>query len=294
MNNESTLFTEAQHLSAVTVDLSGDLVEYHALFGLIAPNQRPRKAEFTAISPTGTYAAMVGTKDFRLFRLFGIRQRPALIAVGSFNVKKNVYHFGKEEGRLEPQHPLPPGWMKVSSFMGVALSDEYLAISASEKVLIFGVSGEKAGRLLVCDAIQFASVKCMAFSFDRSKFAAVYTFVKKRETPYQGARIYDTAEFTIDADKLVKSSQNLHQYQDLRWQISYTYEARYMTFSQQGYMIAIATNYSPDGKARVKILGEIRESTTSAWSNWGERPITINDPERRHEMVGLGVTGLSL
>jgi hypothetical protein len=57
------------------------------LLGHLGRNNKVRTAEFTAISPSGEYAAIVSRKKIRLF---GISSRPSLIASGSFGTKKNA------------------------------------------------------------------------------------------------------------------------------------------------------------------------------------------------------------
>lgn len=286
--NEPMAGTSTQNQSNTSLNsIRTIVVDHHERFSLLDRKDKVQQAQFTAISPSGTCAAIVGKKEIRLFH---ISSRPSLIASGSFNVKKNAYSFGKGQLHFELQHPLPPSdWMKISSFTNIALSDEHLAIGAAEKVLIFGVSGEKAGRWLFCDQIQHGMVRGLAFSPDGSKVVALYSFNKKGEEPYEAARFYPTGELKNDAGGPVKSRQHISHCQDVTWPMSPIYHPRCMAFSSNGDMVGIATSYS-EGEALIRILGE----NGGGWSHWGERSIKVHDAERRHEMVGLGVTGLSL
>jgi hypothetical protein len=286
--NRQTTYSNPDESTPHFHPIGNVVVDRHEPFSLLAHlgrNDRVRTAEHTAISPSGTHAAIASKKDIRLFR---ISSRPSLIASGSFGIKKNAYHYGRAQ--LELQHHLPPtDWMKISSFTHIALSDEYLALAATEKVLIFNVAGEQTGRWLFCDRIQHGTVKGLAFSPDGSKLVALYSFDKKREEPYEAARFYSTRDFRNEGGH-VKSLQDVH-WQEVTWQISPIYEPRRIVFSWNGDMVAISTSYSLEGKACVRMLGE---STTGVWSYWGERFIKVNNAEHRHEMVGGGVTGLSL
>jgi len=252
-------------------------------------------ADFTAISPSGTYAVIVSKKDIRLFCMDHNSSRPSFVASGSFSFKKNNYCYGTAQ--LDLQHPPPASdWMKLSSFTHIALSDEHLAIAATEKVLIFGVGGEQKCRWLFYDRIQNGMVKGLAFSPDGSKLVAVYSFEKRREEPYEAARFYPTAHFTSDAGGQVMSLQSVpwhSESQQVTWQLHPNYQPRRVTFSWKGDMLGIATNHS-DGEARIRILGESGGGGPGVWSYWGERSIRIHNPERPHDMVGGGVMGLSL
>ena len=282
-NTPNQSFTNRASIGNVVVD-------HRELFSLVERNDKVQQAEYTAISPSGTCATFVGKKEIRLFH---ISSRPLIVASGSFSFKKNAYSFGKGRLQLELQHPLPPPeWMKISSFTNIALSDEHLAIAATEKVLIFSGSGEQAARWLFCDRIQHAMVKCLAFSPDGSKVVVLYSFHKKGEEPYEAARFYATRGFRNDAGGRVKTLQDIPHWQDVTWQIS-IYHPLQLAFSWKGDLVGIATSYS-EGEARIRILGEYGETGMGVWYYWGERPIKVNNPEHRHEMVGLGVTGLSL
>jgi hypothetical protein len=200
------------------------------------------------------------------------------------------YHGPRTQ--LELQHHLPPTeWKKISSFTHIALSDEYLALATTEKVLIFNLAGERTGRWLFCDQIQHGTLKSLAFSPDGSKLVALYSLDKKRERPYEAARFYPTRDFRNEGGH-VKSLQDVSHSPEVTWQISPIYEPSRIAFSLHGDMVAITTGYSLEGKAYVRMLGE--NATTRVWSYWCERSIKVNNPEYRHEMVGWGVTGLSL
>jgi len=286
--NEPMTGTSTQNQSTTGLNsIRTIVVDHRERFSLLDLKDKVRPAEFTAISPSGTCAAIVSKKEIRLFR---ISSRPSPIASGSFSFKRNAYSFGKAPLHFELQHPLPPSdLMKISAFTHIALSDEHLAIGAAEKVLIFSVSGERAGRCLFCDRIQNGMVRCLAFSPDGSKVVALYSFNKKGEEPYEAARFYPTVELENDAGAPVKSMHDISHCQDVTWPMSPIYHPRCMAFSWKGDMVGIATTYS-EGEALIRILGE----NGGVWSHWGERSIKVNNADRRHEMVGWGVTGLSL
>ena len=290
-------FTGTQQPTMNLNSIGNVVVDSQKTFNLLSLLGRTDKvqgwhADFTAISPSGKYAVIVSKKDIRLFRMDHNSSRPFFVASGSFSFKKNNYYYGTAQ--LDLQHPLPPSdWMKHSSFTHIALSDQHLAIAATEKVLIFGVGGEQKCRWLFYDRIQNGMVKGLAFSPDGSKLVAVYSFEQRREEPYEAARFYPTAEFRSDTGGQVKGLQSVPHSQKVTWQLHPNYQPRRVTFSWKGDMLGIATNHS-DGEARIRILGESGGGSPGLWSYWGERSIRVHNPERPHDMVGGGVTGLSL
>ena len=290
-------FTGTQQPTMNLNSIGNVVVDSQKTFNLLALLGRTDKvrnwhADFTAISPSGTYAVIVSKKDIRLFCMHHDSPRPFFVASGSFSFKKNNYYYGTAQ--LDPQQPLPPSdWMRLSSFTHMALSDEHLAIATTEKMFIFGVGGERKCRWLFYDRIQNGIVKGLAFSPDGSKLVAVYSFQQRGEEPYEAARFYTAAEFRSDAGGQVKGLQNAPHWQQVTWQLHPNYQPRRLAFSWKGNMLAIATNHS-DGEARIRILGENGGGSPGVWSYWGERSIRVHNPERPHDMVGEGVTGMSL
>lgn len=191
------------------------------------------------------------------------------------------------------QNPLPPvDWTKLASrFTHIALSDEYLAIAATNNVLVFGVSREQTGRWVFCDRIGHGMVRSLAFSRHGTKLVALYQLDKKREQPSEAARFYSTGEFQseLGAPGQVKCLPGV-SHSEVTWQITPIYESRHVAFSWRGDMMAIATTHSADGKACIRMLGESATSR-GEWSYWGEKFIRVNNPQRRRE---IGVTGLLL
>lgn len=130
-------FTGTQQPTMNLNSIGNVVVDSQKTFNLLSLLGRTDKvqnwhADFTAISPSGTYAVIVSKKDIRLFCMDHNSSRPFFVASGSFSFKKNKYYYGTAQ--LDLQHPLPPSdWMRLSSFTHIALSDEHLAIAATER-----------------------------------------------------------------------------------------------------------------------------------------------------------------
>jgi hypothetical protein len=251
----------------------------------VGTNNRPRRSsiQFTAISASGSHSVIVTKKDFQV-----IKNLPAPLLVSMGTIKRGKYQYGAKENELDVQHPLPDDRIDFSTFSFVALSDEYLAIAADKKIMVFKASGGQAGRWLICDKIQNGSVHGLTFSADGSQFVAVCSV--SGSDACEVARIYHTAEFApTDERSEVKGAQHLLHMNEVPWQASYVYKVRCMAFSFKGDMVAIATSHSK-GEAKIKILRLAR----GRWYYWGERLIKVLDPERPQDMRGAGVTGISL
>jgi hypothetical protein len=236
------------------------------------------------------HAVIVTRKEFWIFKTM---PSLALKAAGSFQ-RKTKYQYGMDENKLALQHPVPSTKISVSSFTSVAISDEYLAIAAKDKLLVFLVSGKLAGRWLVCDEIQNGKFHALAFSNDGSQLVAVLSSTQQDTGSFDAARIFRTSEFSValtsDRPEVTLGKDLLHKV-DLRWQRDYTFVPRRLSFSCKGDLIAIATNHSR-GEAQIKILK--KEPNKAEWVFWGARPIIIHDIDLPHEMCGQGVTGITL
>jgi hypothetical protein len=234
------------------------------------------------------HAAIVTRKEFWIFKTM---PSPSLIAVGGFQAKTK-YRYGTDENQLALQHPVPSTKISVSSFTSVAISDEYLAIAAKDKVLIFLVGGKMAGRWSVYDEIRNGKYNALAFSNDGSQFVAQLSSTQQDTGSVDAARIFLTSEFSLASDRSeITPGKHLLHMLDLRWQRDYTFVPRCLSFSGKGDIIAIATNHSR-GEAQKKILK--KEENRAKWVFWGARPIIIHDIDRPHDMCGQGVTGISL
>lgn len=130
---------------------------------MTGPDCKPRTKdgiEFTAISATGRTVAVVTKQRFWVF----VTTQVSLACSGVFE-KKKIYKYACGEEKPQNQHPLPDKF-SVSSFSSIALSDEYLAIGTTEKVMVFAITGEHSGRWVVCDDVPKSEIIKLAFSPD--------------------------------------------------------------------------------------------------------------------------------
>src|SRR5437762_400032 len=149
------------------------LAERHVPYNLMTgegPHFRPRtkdKIELTAISATGSTIAVLTKQRFWVF----VTTQLSLACSGVFE-KKKIYKYASGEREPQNQHPAPDKF-SVSSFSSIALSDDYLAIGTTDKVMIFAVNGEHSGRWVVCDDIPRSDITKLAFSPDGKQLVAL-------------------------------------------------------------------------------------------------------------------------
>jgi len=281
----STCATEPESPAAVHVIA---LVESHSTYNIhVGTNNKPRahSIQFTAISASGGHFVIVTKREFRVFNTL---PAPSVIAMGT--AKGWKYQYGTEEDNLYLQFAPPDEGIDFSAFSSVALSDEYLAIAANRKVMIFKTSGREgeAGRLLVCDTIPNGSVTGLTFSADGSRLVSLWS--GNWSNPSEAARIYPTSEFVPSTERSeVKTSQHMMHIEEVLWPGSYIYKPRCMAFSWKGDMVAIATNHV-SGTAQITIL----KLAHGKWFCWGTILIKVVNPGWPQKMRGDGVTGISL
>lgn len=232
----------------------------------------------TAISATGRTVAVVTKQRFWVF----VTTQVSLVCSGLFERKK-VYKYASGEEKLQNQHPVPDKF-SVSSFSTIALSDEYLAIGTTEKLMVFAVTGEHSGRWTVCDDIPKSEVIKLAFSPDGKQLVALV--VKDERNSYDSARIYSTDVFLPRERAPILQTEALGV-SEIQWQ-DVVHKPSGIAFSQNGEMVAICTTHS-SAKADIRIL----KREVSTWRNWGTREVTVHQPDHR-EWHGGGLTGISL
>lgn len=260
------------------------LAERHGPFELMTgkgPHFKPRtkdKIEFTAISATGHTVAVVTKQRFWVF----VTTQISLACSGVFERRK-IYKYASGEDEPQNQHPAPDKF-SVSSFSCIALSDEYLAIGATEKVMVFAVTGEHSGRWIVCDNIPKSEITKLAFSPDGKQFVALV--VKDEKDSYDSARIYSTDVFLPNERAPILQTRSLGV-SEIQWR-DFVHKPSGISFSQNGEMIAICTTHSR-AKAEIRIL----KKEVATWRNWGTREVAVHVPDHR-EWHGGGLTGISL
>jgi hypothetical protein len=202
---------------------------------------------------------------------------------------KRVFKYGSQETAPTTQHPAPDKF-QVSSFSCVALSDEYLAIGTKEKIMIFSVNGDHAGRWLACDDIKKAAITKLTFSSNGSQLVALIV-VDDKDT-FEEARIYMTNQFWPlrgeDRRRAVIRRQRDLNPAEIKWPRDFVHSPSGIAFSREGTMIAICTTHS---KARAEI--RILKKEVATWRSWGIREVTVHIADHR-EWHGLALTGISL
>ena len=260
------------------------LAERHGPFNLMTgegPHFRPRtrdRIEFTAISATGRTVAVVTKQRFWVF----VTTQLSLACSGVFERRK-MYKYAS--GEKEPQNQRPaPDKFSVSSFSSIALSDDYLAIGTTEKVMVFAVTGEHSGRWVVCDDIPKSEITKLVFSPDGKQLVALV--VKDERDSYDSARIYSTDLFLPRERAPILQTGELGV-SEIQWR-DFVHKPSGIAFSQNGEMIAICTTHSR-AKADIRIL----KKEVATWRNWGTREVAVHVPDHR-EWHGGGLTGISL
>jgi hypothetical protein len=243
-----------------------------------------KDVEFTAISPSGSTVAVLTKSKFWVFETSTV----SVVCSATFDSKR-VFNYGSQDRAPKGQHPTPDKF-QVSSFSCVALSDEYLAIGTKEKIMIFSVNGDHAGRWLACDDIRKAAITKLTFSSDGSQLVALVV-VDDKDT-YEEARIYMTNGFWPlsgeDRRRAVIRRQRELNPVEIKWPRDFVHSPSGIAFSREGTMIAICTTHS---KARAEI--RILKKEVSTWRSWGIREVTVHIADHR-EWHGLALTGISL
>lgn len=201
--------------------------------------------------------------------------------------KRSPYKFAAGAASLDLQRP-PTEKFATSSFSCVALSDEYLAISAKDKVMVFATRGVHAGRLLVSDHIPKAGITKLCFSHDGTQLVGLV--VVDDRISYEEARIYSTDTFgprpNVDRPDILNT--NDISLSKVTWDRDFVHSPSGLAFSEYGNMVAICTTHSK-AQAQIRILK--REVAT--WRNWGIKEVTVHTADHR-EWHGLALTGISL
>ena len=159
--------------------------------------------------------------------------------------------------------------------------------------MIFVVSGEHAGRWVVCDETPKTGVTKLAFSNDGTQLVALVVVEDKER--YEAARIYSTAKFIpheredgneipLSRAKLIKSVPS----NPIRWERDYVHSPSGIAWSRKGDMIAICTTHSR-AKAGIRIL----KKEVNTWRIWGIKEVMVHVPDHR-EWHGLALTDISL
>lgn len=170
------------------------------------------------------------------------------------------------------------------------MSDEYLAIGTKEKIMIFCVSGDHAGRWIACDDITKAAITKLTFSVDGSQLVALVV-VDDKET-YEEARIYMANQFwSLKPEDKVRAV--IRRQADLnpacvKWQRDFVHSPSGIAFSTKGTMVAICSTHS---KARAEI--RILKKEVSTWRSWGIGEVTVHTADHR-DWHGLALTGIAL
>ena len=248
---------------------------------MTGPDFKPRTRdgiESTAISATGRTVAVVTKQRFWVF----VTTQVSLVCSGLFERRK-VYKYASGEEKPQNQHPIPDKF-SVSSFSTIALSDEYLAIGTTEKLMVFAVTGEHSGRWIVCDDIPKSEIIKLAFSPDGKQLVALV--VKDERDSYDSARIYSTDVF-LPRERAPILQTGALGVSEIQWR-DFVHKPSGITFSQNGEMVAICTTHSR-AKADIRIL----KKEVATWRNWGTREVTVHLPDHR-EWHGGGLTGISL
>lgn len=236
--------------------------------------------ELTAISSTGQTIAVLVKNQWWVFD----PEVKQLLCTGFFKTKSTYIKASQDGEQLKNQHPLPPTF-KMPSFTCCALSDEYLAIGAGSKVIIFGLRGDLAGRWLACDDIPNSVVKKMVFSSDGDELVALVSVDDK--PPYDEARIYTTQKFRPPPDFSLLKSADMAPV-EVKWTRDWGHNPSDMAFSRDGTMVGICTTHC-DAKAKIHIL----KKEISTWRLWGTQQVVVH-PRDQRDRTGLGLTGISL
>lgn len=237
-------------------------------------------AEHMAISPSGRKVAMLTLKQFWVFNVNPL----SLACTGQF-VKKNAFKYGKNEVIVE-QLPLPDKVSQVE-FACAALNDEYLAVGVKGNILAFLVHGDYRGRWVFRHEIKEEIVLSLQFSGDGSHILSLVGGSEDGKE-YEKVLLYSYKDFPRhDLERAVPVSFEPFQ---IQWQTELTRRSKNATFSRNGLMVAIYTNFS-GSNADIRLLARTENSN---WVNLGVRSIQVfqrNDPMDRH---GKGLTGISL
>lgn len=230
----------------------------------MGPNYNRRtkdRLDFSAISPSGATVAMVAKQKFWVYEV----EKSTLLCTGVFDGKKPfMYSAGKHVPAV--QIPLPDKF-PTSSICSMALCDDYLAIGAKGKVMIFAVSGNDSGRWIGCDNIPHCRVTKLAFSATGSQLVAVLDSGNK--DVYEAARIYSTNKFTIAQGKDFRHpgmiGKEILAPAEVRWERGYAHSLSAVAWSQNGGMVAICSNLDSMANSRIRIL----KKEASTWRSWG-------------------------
>lgn len=250
---------------------------------LVGPQFKRRTrdtVDFTAISATGSTVAVIAKQKFWIFNAREI----SLACSGVFE-KKKIFKYARGEKEVANQHPTPDKF-SVSLFSCVALSDDYLAIGTTEKVMVFAVNGEYAGRWVMCDDIPKAGIMKLAFSPDGKQLVALMVVDVKESC--DAARIYSTDNFAPEHEHVTILRTADLEKSEVTWQRDYVHSPSGIAFSRNGNMVAICTTHSK-AKAEIRIL----KKEIATWRVWGKREVSVHLPDHR-EWHNLGLTGISL
>jgi hypothetical protein len=192
---------------------------------------------------------------------------------------------------LEIQHPTADA--NISAFSAAALSDQYLAIAAPGRVMVFTIQSDFAGRWVVsyqvaCD--KNALIERMAFSSDGGQLLAILRAATGRLSQVKSLLFHPGL---FPKGDLGRSEPKIPQVQEIIFDNDWDfYRPTGAAFSIEGTLAAVCTSHS-GYRAGIQLL---TKRDTGLWSAWGglKKIDVFRGDGDQSNWTGYGLTGISL
>ena len=175
-----------------------------------------------------------------------------------------------------------PGELGVSKFGCVALSDVYLAIGTSDRLLVFLLSGDYRGQWVLSFKMHKTTLQKLQVSPDGTQFLAYTRAEANEKVLIYSASSFPTIPRSCEIHELVPQPSEV-EWEDL------IHKARGVAFSRSGRMIGICTSHSRS-LAAIRLLKRDKNN----WNLWGVEEVKVFPTWDLRECIGLGLTGISL
>lgn len=221
----------------------------------------------TAISPSGGVCALVGTRNYAVFRCDGTTA-PNLIT-------SRFYCTTHEDGTSKP--------LILNTNDCAALSDQFLVVGNKGRLMATSVTEiDSKSPFLIWYSLQNAEINRIVFSND-SKRLLVLMRINGKEQSYQEALV-----FLIDTDS--SGNQKPSQCSIIKWRPS-TCCNTVASFSQNGQRIAICTSVSGRNEdAEIRLLRQ----KGNKWGREGSFRVKVRSGHPDTTEIEKGFSGIAL